>query len=181
MNICVYCGSKPGSNQHWRFEASELGKRIAMHGHTLVYGGGSLGLMGVLAQSVLDNSGNVIGIIPDVLATKEVMFEHCSELIIVSDMHTRKRTMLERSDAIVVLPGGFGTLDELFEALTWNNLGIHSKQIVLINSDGFYTPLVEMFEHMTTAGFITSHDQSHIFVTTSANDALRHLEQTIQE
>jgi len=152
--ICVYCGSGPGSNHRFIKAAIALGKVLAENRIRLVYGGGSIGLMGALATSVLDHGGTVTGIIPDFLTSRENALTRVQELIVTPDMHERKRLMFERSDAFVALPGGVGTLEELVEQLTWKQLGRHTKPILLANIDGFWEPLLALLAHMRATQFI---------------------------
>ena len=152
--ICVYCGSGPGSNPRFIEAAIALGKVLAENRIRLVYGGGSIGLMGALATSVLDHGGTVTGIIPDFLTSRENALTRVQELIVTPDMHERKRLMFERSDAFVALPGGVGTLEELVEQLTWKQLGRHTKPILLANIDGFWEPLLALLAHMRATQFI---------------------------
>jgi hypothetical protein len=154
--ICVYCGSGPGTNPRFVEGAVALGKALAENGIRLVYGGGSIGLMGAVATSVLDHGGTVTGIIPDFLTTRENALKRVQEMIVTPDMHERKRLMFERSDAFVALPGGIGTLEELVEQLTWQQLGRHSKPILLANIDGFWEPLLALLAHMRATQFIRS-------------------------
>jgi uncharacterized protein (TIGR00730 family) len=152
--ICVYCGSGPGSNPRFIEAAIALGKVLAENRIRLVYGGGSIGLMGALATSVLDHGGTVTGIIPDFLTSRENALTRVQELVVTPDMHERKRLMFERSDAFVALPGGVGTLEELVEQLTWKQLGRHTKPILLANVDGFWEPLLALLAHMRATQFI---------------------------
>ena len=152
--ICVFCGSKPGNDPTFREAARELGRCLAGRGQELVFGGGSVGLMGIIADAVLEAGGRVIGVIPEMLATVELLHPRVPEMRRVDSMHTRKATMAELSDAFIAMPGGYGTLEELFEIITWAQLGIHRKPIGLLNPAGFYDPLVEMVDHMIAAGFI---------------------------
>jgi len=152
--ICVYCGSGPGSNPRFIEAAIALGKVLAENRIRLVYGGGSIGLMGALATSVLDHGGTVTGIIPDFLTSRENALTRVQELVVTPDMHERKRLMFERSDAFVALPGGVGTLEELVEQLTWQQLGRHSKPVLLANIDGFWEPLLALLAHMRATEFI---------------------------
>lgn len=152
--ICVYCGSGSGENPLFASAAKTLGASIANAGLGLVYGGGSLGLMGEVARSVLANGGEVTGIIPEFLSDREKMLEDVQELIVTGDMHERKRLMFDKSDAIVALPGGIGTLEELVEQLTWAQLGQHMKPICLGNIDGFWQPLLRLLDHMRVQSFI---------------------------
>jgi len=152
--ICVYCGSGPGSNGRFIEAAIAFGKILADDRIRLVYGGGSIGLMGALATSVLDHGGSVTGIIPDFLTSRENALTRVQELIVTPDMHERKRLMFERSDAFVALPGGVGTLEELVEQLTWKQLGRHTKPVLLANIDGFWEPLLGLLAHMRATQFI---------------------------
>ena len=152
--VCVYCGSGPGTNPHFIASANALGKVFAENGIRLVYGGGSIGMMGAVATSVLDHGGTVTGIIPDFLTARENALTRVQEMIVTPDMHERKRLMFERSDAFIALPGGIGTLQELVEQLTWQQLGRHAKPILLANIDGFWEPLLALLAHMRSTEFI---------------------------
>ena len=153
-NICVYCGSNVGTNPAYAEAARALGAAMAGGGIGLVYGGGGLGLMGELARAVLSHGGQVTGIIPAFLSKKERMLRDVTELVVVDDMHQRKRLMFDKSDAFVALPGGIGTLEELVEQLTWAQLGRHTKPIVLLNIDAFWAPFQALLRHMSEEGFI---------------------------
>jgi uncharacterized protein (TIGR00730 family) len=152
--VCVYCGSGSGSNPRFVEAAVALGKVFAENHVRLVYGGGSVGLMGAVAGSVLDNGGSVTGIIPEFLMKRENMLSRVQELVITPDMHERKRLMFERSDAFVALPGGIGTLEELVEQMTWQQLGRHTKPVLLANIDNFWEPLLSLLTHMRATEFI---------------------------
>jgi uncharacterized protein (TIGR00730 family) len=152
--VCVYCGSGPGTNPRFVEAARAFGKILAENGIRLVYGGGSIGLMGAVATSALDHGGTVTGIIPDFLTIRENALKRVQELIITPDMHERKRLMFEHSDAFVALPGGIGTLEELVEQLTWQQLGRHSKPVLLANVEGFWEPLFTLLAHMRATQFI---------------------------
>ena len=167
-SICVYCGSGAGVNPAYAAAAQHLGKALADAKIRLVYGGGSLGLMGEVAKSVLKNGGNVTGIIPEFLSAKEKMLKDADELIVVDDMHIRKRMMFERSDAFVALPGGIGTLEELVEQLTWSQLGRHTKPIVVANIDGFWAPFLDLLAHMKGETFIRAGIDVHFAVVDRA-------------
>jgi uncharacterized protein (TIGR00730 family) len=153
-NICVYCGSGPGINPAYVATARDLGKSLADADIGLVYGGGSLGLMGEVAKSTLAHGGRVTGIIPAFLSKKEQMLQDADELIVTENMHERKMLMFERSDAFVALPGGIGTLEELVEQLTWSQLGRHAKPIIVANIDGFWGPFLALLKHMKSEAFI---------------------------
>ncbi|MEO0729508.1 MAG: TIGR00730 family Rossman fold protein [Pseudomonadota bacterium] len=152
--ICVYCGSGSGRTPSYSEAAKTLGTDIAHAGAGLVYGGGSLGLMGETARATLAADGNVTGIIPTFLSEKEKMLRDVQDLIVVDDMHERKMLMFERADAFVALPGGIGTLEELVEQLTWSQLGQHKKPVVVANIDGFWRPFLSLLEHMRDETFI---------------------------
>jgi uncharacterized protein (TIGR00730 family) len=152
--ICVFCGSGMGRNPSHKRAAEGLGGAMAEAGIGLVYGGGSIGLMGTVARSVLSGGGRVTGIIPEFLVDREKMLEGVDDLVITADMHERKRLMFERSDAFVALPGGIGTLEEVVEQMTWAQLGRHRKPIVLANIDGFWDPLLDLIGHMAEEAFI---------------------------
>ena len=152
--VCVYCGSGPGNNPRFVEAAIALGKVFAENDIRLVYGGGSIGLMGAIAKSTLEHGGKVTGIIPDFLRARENALTTVQEMIVTPDMHERKRLMFERSDAFIALPGGIGTLEELVEQLTWQQLGRHSKPILIANIDGFWEPLLALLIHMRATQFI---------------------------
>ena len=152
--VCVYCGSGPGTSPSFVEAANALGRTFAESDIRLVYGGGSSGLMGAGATSTLDHGGKVTGIIPDFLRARENALTRVQEMIVTPDMHERKRLMFERSDAFVALPGGIGTLEELIEQLTWQQLGRHTKPVLLANIDGFWEPLLALLDHMRSTAFI---------------------------
>jgi uncharacterized protein (TIGR00730 family) len=153
-SICVYCASSPGNNPAFMEAARKLGQILAENNIRLVYGGGSVGLMGALAESVLDHGGLVTGVIPDFLVNREHMLLRVQERVITPDMHERKRVMFERADAFVALPGGVGTLEELVEQLTWAQLGRHKKPIMILNISRFWDPLCVLLEQMEKLDFI---------------------------
>lgn len=152
--IAVFCGSQAGNNPIFIQHAAELGKLLAMLGIQLVYGGGKKGLMGAIADAVLKNEGQVMGVIPKVLTEWEQQHDGLTELAVVPDMHSRKKMMYEMSDAAIILPGGFGTMDELFEMLTWNQLKIHNKKIYLLNSAGYYDALIQFMRNAEKEKFL---------------------------
>jgi uncharacterized protein (TIGR00730 family) len=153
-SICVYCASGPGNDPAFIEAATKLGRILAENGVRLVYGGGSVGLMGALAESVLDHGGAVTGVIPDFLVNREHMLLRVQERVITRDMHERKRVMFERADAFVALPGGVGTLEELVEQLTWAQLGRHKKPILILNVARFWDPLCQLLDQMERLDFI---------------------------
>jgi hypothetical protein len=170
--VCVYCGSGPGTNPRFVEAAIKLGKAFAENGVRLVYGGGSIGLMGAVAKSTLDHGGSVTGIIPEFLTARENALARVQELIVTPDMHERKRLMFERSDAFVALPGGIGTLEELVEQLTWVQIGQHKKPVMLANINGFLEPLRDLLDHMEKLGFIYSDVRGSLLIADRAEDIL---------
>jgi uncharacterized protein (TIGR00730 family) len=174
--ICVYCGSSPRFDPAYEPAAVALGLALAKAGIDLVYGGGSVGIMGLVARSVLAGGGHVTGIIPDFLRAANDLRDDIQECIVVPDMHTRKRLMFERSDAFVALPGGVGTLEELVEQLTWVQLGRHSKPVVIADIFGFWQPLLALFAHMRQNGFIASEHEVRYLVAEKIEDILPMIE-----
>ena len=154
FSLCVYCGSKPGAHAAYAEAALEVGTWIGQHGGQLVYGGGRGGLMGIVADATLQAGGQVIGIIPQALVNREWAHRGCTELHIVDTMHERKRMMAERSDAFLAMPGGIGTLEELFEVWTWQQLGYHDKPVGLLNVAGYYAGLLQFMDHSVAQGFL---------------------------
>jgi uncharacterized protein (TIGR00730 family) len=175
--ICVYCGSGPGTNPAFIAAARKLGRILAESGIRLVFGGGSGGLMGALADSVLDHGGFVTGIIPDFLVNHEHMLMRAQERIVTRDMHERKRLMFERADAFVALPGGIGTLEELVEQLTWAQLGRHKKPILVLNIHGFWDPLCALLDHMVKLEFIRASLRVDLLVAERVEDVLPKLQE----
>lgn len=175
MNVCVFCGSSLGDNPIFREAAEELGEGLARAGMTLVYGGGKVGLMGVLADAVLRRGGSVVGVIPDFLVRREVGHNGVTRLEVVGSMHERKRRMAELSDAFVAMPGGWGTLDEFAEILTWNQLDLVTKPVFLLNSAGFFDHLLHQMEIMVGAGFLSSQNFSLLKTVDNSADLLKRL------
>src|SRR5882757_3029374 len=173
--VCVYCGSGAGSNPRFIESAIALGKTFAENNIRLVYGGGSIGLMGAVAKSALDHGGSVTGIIPEFLRARENALTSVQEMIVTPDMHERKRLMFERSDAFVALPGGIGTLEELVEQMTWQQLGRHSKPVLLANIDGFWEPLLALLAHMRATEFIRPNLQIEVLQAERIEDILPRL------
>lgn len=163
-SLAVFCGSKSGANPLFLSHTHTLGQMMAARNTKLVYGGGGVGLMGAIADSVMQNGGEVIGIIPELLMAWEQGHKSITELKVVPDMHVRKRMMYELCDAAVILPGGNGTLDELFEMLTWNTLKIHSKKIFLLNTDGYYNHLVAHISTMQQQGFLYENWEERLII-----------------
>ena len=157
--ICVFCGSQTGSHPVYARTAVELARAIVAKGLGVVYGGGSIGLMGVLADAVLAQSGSIIGVIPRALADREVAHDGLTQLHLVTSMHERKAMMADLSDAFIALPGGYGTLDELCEAITWFQLGIHDKPVGLLNVDGYFDALLRMLDHAVAEGFLSEENR----------------------
>lgn len=171
MNIrrlCVFCGSAGGIKPEYAHAAAELGRTAAARGIELVYGGGRVGLMGTLADACLAAGGRVFGVIPEALATKELAHQGCTELRVVNSMHERKALMAELSDAFVALPGGLGTLEELFEVWTWGQLGFHKKPCGMLNSAGFFDRLLEFLAHTADEQFMRP---EHLAMLAQADDA----------
>jgi uncharacterized protein (TIGR00730 family) len=175
-SLAVFCGSKNGTNPIYKQHTIELGKIFIKHNLTLVYGGGNVGMMGLIADEVMYGGGKVIGIIPEVLVAWERQHQSISELFVVDNMHTRKKKIYDLSDAAIVLPGGFGTLDELFEMVTWNQLSIHDKHIYILNSGGFYDHLIEHIKRMQQEGFLYEAAQKRLIVIDEPADLLPYLE-----
>jgi len=171
-SICVYCASGPGNNPAFIEAARRLGRILAENNIRLVYGGGSVGLMGALAESVLDHGGSVTGVIPDFLVNREHMLLRVQERVITPDMHERKRVMFERADAFVALPGGVGTLEELVEQLTWAQLGRHKKPIMILNIARFWDPLCVLLEQMENLDFIRANLPVKLLVADRVEDIL---------
>jgi hypothetical protein len=172
QSICVYCGSGAGQNPAHAEAARAFGRILAASRIGLVYGGGSLGLMGEIARSVLHHGGHVTGIIPGFLSEREHMLIEAQELIVVDDMHQRKQLMFAKSDAFVALPGGLGTLEEFVEQLTWSQLGRHAKPIVLVNIEGFWDPLLVLFQSMGAERFIRSGLELNLLVVDRVEDII---------
>ncbi len=174
--LCVYCGSKVGLHPNYRAVAEELGRILAARQIGLVYGGGQVGLMGVVADAVLAGGGHVTGVIPDRLATRELLHPGAQEMFVVPTMHARKAKMTELADAFVAMPGGYGTFDELFEAITWAQLGYHHKPIGLLNVAEFFNPLLQMVRHAVNEGFIHSRHEQLIVSAACPAELLAQLE-----
>ncbi|MBR0798878.1 TIGR00730 family Rossman fold protein [Bradyrhizobium jicamae] len=179
--VCVYCGSGAGNNPRFVEAAIALGKAFAENNVRLVYGGGSVGLMGAVAKSTLDHGGSVTGIIPEFLRARENALTRVQEMIVTPDMHERKRLMFERSDAFVALPGGIGTLEELVEQLTWQQLGRHTKPILLANIDNFWEPLLSLLSHMRTTEFIRATLPINVLMADRVEDILPRLRSAVAQ
>lgn len=153
-SVAVFCGSKNGNNKLFATHAAAIGLILAQKNIQLIYGGGKNGLMGIVAETVLTNNGKAIGVIPSLLSEKEHQHETLTMLHVVEDMHARKKKMYQLSDAAIILPGGYGTMDELFEMITWNQLNIHNKKVVLLNSGNYYDNLIAHLDKMQSEGFL---------------------------
>lgn len=169
--LCVFCGSSSGLKQSYAQNARTLGAVLVKRGYGLVYGGGRVGLMGILADAVLQNGGEVIGVIPQALAEKEVAHKSLTKLHVVATMHERKAKMAELSAGFIALPGGLGTFEELFEVFTWAQLGLHRKPLGLLNVDGYYDPLLALIDHATSEGFIRA-EHGQLLLTSAKPDEL---------
>ena len=171
-SIAVFCGSSEGNDTIILSQAAKLGETLAKENITLVYGAAKIGIMGKIAEAALQNHGKVIGVIPEFLKLKEVVHLGLYELITTSNMHQRKIKMHELSDGFIALPGGFGTFEELFEIITWAQLGLHNKPIGLLNSNGFYNDLIQMFEKMTAKGFLKMENLNLLIVDNDIDSLL---------
>ena len=174
--LAIFCGSKTGKTALYAEHAQALGKVLAEKKIELVYGGGRKGLMGIVADSVMQKAGIVRGVIPKVLTEWEHQHENLSELLVVDDMHIRKRKMYELCDAAIILPGGFGTLDELFEILTWNVLSIHDKKIFILNSGGFYNHLLQHMKFVADEGFLWGELEDQVVVLNEPEEFYKYLD-----
>jgi uncharacterized protein (TIGR00730 family) len=170
--ICVYCGSGSGTDPAFAAAARQFGHVLAESDIGLVYGGGSIGLMGELAEAVLDHGGRVTGVIPEFLTLRERLLRESQEIVVTRDMHERKRTMFEKADAFVALPGGIGTLEELVEQLTWAQLGRHRKPILIANIAGFWDPLCALLDHMRELQFIRNEFSVNLLVAQDVKEIL---------
>jgi uncharacterized protein (TIGR00730 family) len=170
QSVCVYCGSSNRVDEVYKNLAREVGTALAQHGLQIIYGGGHVGLMGMVADSALKAGGKVVGIIPEHIRAREVQHTSLTELHVVDNMHTRKRMMVERADAFIILPGGFGTLDEAFEILTWKQLGLHNKPIIIHNVNGFWDPLLVLIDHLIASGFAQSSNRTFYSVTSTIDE-----------
>ena len=174
-SLAVFCGSKPGNNPQFVKQAIALGHLLASKKIPLIYGGGNKGIMGAVSNAVLEKGGKVIGIIPEILKDREHHHEGINELIIVDDMHSRKKILYEKCDAAIILPGGFGTMDEFFEMLTWNQLSIHDKKIFILNTAGFYDHLLAFAQTMQHEGFLYDKIEDKLVVLNQAAEILQYL------
>lgn len=171
-SLCVYCGSSFGNDARYRASAERLGRLIGEACLELVYGGGNIGLMGVVADAAMEAGGRVTGVIPAGLKTRELAHGDLDELVVVESMHERKRRMFERADAFCALSGGIGTLDETFEIVTWRQLGLHARPIVIVNEDGYWQPFLDLVEHTITSGFSGPEVRELFTVVSSVDEVL---------
>lgn len=178
-SICVYCGSREGRNPAFATEAEALGRAIAQAGWRLVYGAGDVGLMGIVARAAQQAGGDTFGVIPTHLLDREVGKTDLTRFIVTETMHERKKVMLMNADAIVVLPGGAGSLDEFFEVLTWRQLGLHAKPILLLSVDGYWAPLSGLLTHVVDQGFAGASLLDFVETTTSASDTITALRRAL--
>jgi hypothetical protein len=174
--VCVYCGSSSRVAQAYWDVARDLGAMLARQGYSLVFGGGKIGLMGAVANAAMDAGGYVLGVIPEILRDRELAMEDVDELIVTRDLHERKETMIQRADAFVALPGGFGTWEEIIETLTHKLLGFHAKPCIILNQNGYYAPLLEMFERAYREGFAREEHRGLYRVAESVSQVLKLLE-----
>jgi uncharacterized protein (TIGR00730 family) len=175
--ICVFCGSSPGSQPEYRACAEELGAELVRRSIGLVYGGGNVGLMGAIADSVLKAGGEAIGVIPEHLMNREIGHKRLTKLHIVRSMHARKALMADLSDAFIALPGGFGTLEEFFEVLTWSQLGLHTKPCGIVNALGYYTPLLAMLDHAVEERFLKAQNRALVLAGDTPSELLQAFEE----
>lgn len=171
-SIAVFCGSSEGNDESIIGQSHRLGETLANKGITLVYGAAKIGIMGKVAKAVLDNKGKVIGIIPHFLKTKEIVHHDLSELIVTDNMHDRKVLMYEKSDGFIIIPGGYGTMDEFFEITTWGQLGLHTKPIGILNSNGYYDALIEQCKMMVAKGFLKQENLDAVLIDTTIEGLL---------
>lgn len=179
--VCVFCGSNPGLREVFSVAATELGDEMVKRKINLVYGGGSVGLMGMISQRVFDGDCHVLGVIPRALVPLEISGESVGEVRIVSDMHERKAEMARQADAFIALPGGFGTMEEVLEMITWSQLGIHKKPVGLLNVDGYYNSLLALFDSGVKEGFIKQGARDIVLSASNAVDLLTKMEQYTPE
>jgi len=171
-SITVFCGSSFGSDEIYKEQAYLIGKTLAKENICLIYGGANVGLMGAVADGAIQNGGKAIGVLPHFLQSKEIAHTHLTELIVVETMHERKTKMNDLSDGVIVLPGGYGTLEEFFEMITWAQLGLHKKPIAILNINGFYDDLIKLVQTMVDKGFLKQINQEMLLVSDSIDELL---------
>ncbi|XP_044479325.1 cytokinin riboside 5'-monophosphate phosphoribohydrolase LOG8-like isoform X2 [Mangifera indica] len=177
--VCVFCGSNPGNRKIFSEAALDLGRQLVEKKLDLIYGGGSIGLMGLVSQTVFDGGCHVLGVIPTALVPIEISGQTVGEVMVVSDMHERKAKMASRADAFIALPGGYGTMEELLEMITWSQLGIHDKPVGVLNIDGYYDCLLRFFDKGVEEGFIKPSDRSIIISAKTARELIQKMEEYI--
>ncbi|MGB4819959.1 MAG: TIGR00730 family Rossman fold protein [Saprospiraceae bacterium] len=178
-SIAVFCGSSSGSKDYYYEQAFNLGKKLAHLEIDMIYGGSNAGLMGAVANGALSEGGKVVGVIPEFLVDKELAHEGLSELILVKSMHERKYKMNELCDGVIALPGGYGTLDELFEMLTWGQLGLHKKPVALYNIHGYYNTLINLVQHMVSSGFLKESNQKMLLINEDLDALLKEMNEYV--
>ncbi|WP_437191044.1 TIGR00730 family Rossman fold protein [Planctomicrobium sp. SH527] len=174
QSLCVFCGSRPGKDPVWAAAATELGTELARHGIHMVYGGGNVGIMGIVADAVLAGGGEITGVIPESLVNRELAHPGVKDMRVVVSMHTRKALMSELSQGYIALPGGLGTFDELFEILTWAQLGFHRKPVAILNTNGYFDPLVAMLDFAVESDFMRAEHRSLVFIANTVSELLAH-------
>ncbi len=174
-SVCVYCGSRMGTNPNYETAASELGQALAKANLRLVYGAGDVGLMGTVARAAQDAGGTTFGVIPEHLQKQEVGKSDLDTYIVTETMHERKKVMLYNADAVILLPGGVGSLDEIFEVITWRQLGLHNKPLIILNIDGYWDPLRDLIEHIETQGFSGADVANNLFWVDNVEAAITYL------
>ncbi len=171
-SITVFCGSSSGSDEKYKRQATLLGQTLAKHNIQLIYGGANVGLMGAVADGALNSGGKVIGVLPHFLQSKEIAHKQLTELILVETMHERKTRMNDLCDGVIVLPGGYGTLEEFFEMITWAQLGLHQKPIAVLNIDGFYNDLIKLVQTMADKGFLKQVNRDMLLISDNIDELL---------
>lgn len=180
-NVCVYCGSSNRADARFKDSAKRLGEILVQENLNLVYGGGHVGLMGIVADTVLAGGGKVTGVITSYIADKEVAHTGLSDLHVVDTMHERKQIMVDESDAFIILPGGLGTMDEFFEVFTWWQLGLHDKPIIVVNVDGYWSPLLSLIDNIVEEKFGRQADKDYLCIINSVEDIIRALKEAPRE
>lgn len=175
--IAVFCGSSKGFDNIFRSQSRLLGRTLAENGIEVIYGGASVGLMGEVADGALESGGKVTGVFPDFLMEREIAHERLTEMIIVESMHARKLRMNDMSDAVIALPGGFGTLEEMFEMLTWGQLGLHTKPVALLNTAGFYDDMIKLINNMVGRGFLKEHNRRLLLIDNDVDRIIKRIKE----
>ena len=174
-SVCVYCGSSNNVDQAYKDAAESLGRELAENNYNLVYGGGNVGLMGIAASAALASGGEVHGIIPGHIADREVAHRTLTKLDVVDTMHERKQMMVDNSDAFIIMPGGLGTMDEFFEIVTWRQLGLHDKPVIIVNVKGYWNDLVALINHLISEGFARPADMDHLTIVDAPEEVVEAL------